>query len=397
PTTFVDESSISISVPEHATAGAVTPVEHKSISAVDEPVDATRTAKGLLIASANPDEAVLSSTEDTPADAQRDITPTALAQTQVKQTTADTASDSAIDSDELQKDSASAAAAKEQSADVNFKPVSKGDVASDVDEPAQRPYDEVDSVMYPTVSERNVPLRPGRLDVGEKSVTVSTEAAAVPEPIVTTPSYVMHYSESLFGDSASLNPGLITIEDLHAAQKAAAVVGVSAVNATTVSRKSRDSGFHGGDGGDISVSQRMKRFISGKRSDIPRGRASSEVDSRDVPTSPKSVVSGILADTREKITSQYRSSRGSHEGKRGSGAPSATIVGDDDDLKQTSHSIPGSFPSAQASGRHSESETAARMDAAASQDESPLSSENEGGKDKHRRHTILGVIKRIFR
>ncbi|KAJ2572394.1 hypothetical protein IW140_000845 [Coemansia sp. RSA 1813] len=284
---------------------------------------------------------------------------------------------------------------KEQGADDITPPAPAKGATGDDGIPAQRSYDEVDSVMYPTVSERNVAARPAKLDIGEKGARTPTEQDSA---AAATPSYVMHYPESLFGDTASITPGIITIEDLHAAQKASAVVGVSTISATTAGRRSRDSGFHGSDGGDFTVGQRMKRFISGKRGESPRGRVSSEMDSRDVPTSPKSMVSGILADTREKLSSQHRTSRGSHDGKRMSGAPSATVVDEDEDLKHASPSIPGSFPSVQASGRHSESETAARLDSDALQDESPLSSEGEGtGKDRHRRHTILGVIKRMFR
>ncbi|KAJ1885251.1 hypothetical protein LPJ81_006943, partial [Coemansia sp. IMI 209127] len=293
---------------------------------------------------------------------------------------------------------ATADADKEQGADTTTLPVPAKMVTGDDSAQAQRSYDEVDSVMYPAVSESSTTARLAKLDTNEKGpYETDTPPAEQDLAAAATPSYVMHYPESLFGDTASITPGIITIEDLHAAQKASAVVGVSAVSATTAGRRSRDSGFHGGDGGDYTVGQRMKRFISGKRDESPRGRTSTDLDSRDAPTSPKSMVSGILADTREKLSSQHRASRGSHDGKRVSGAPSATVVDDDDDLNHASLSIPGSFPSEQAIGRHSESETAARADSEALQDESPLSSEGEGAsKDKHRRHTILGVIKRMF-
>ncbi|KAJ1730468.1 hypothetical protein LPJ72_004459, partial [Coemansia sp. Benny D160-2] len=291
-------------------------------------------------------------------------------------------------------------AVKEHGADTSTPPVSVGKPVDNDSAPGQRSYDEVDSVMYPSVSRRSASTRPPRLDIAEHQASETELAADQQYSAAATPSYVMHYPESLFGDTASITPGLITIEDLHAAQKASAVVGVSAVSATTVGRRSRDSGFHGGDGGEYTVGQRMKRFISGKRSESPRGRASSDLDSRDAPTSPRSIASGILAETRDKLGPSHRASRGSHESKRPSGAPSSSALGgdDDDELKHASPSIPGSFPSAQASGRFSESETTARIDPDASLDESPLSSEGEGtGKDKHRRHTILGVIKRIFR
>ncbi|KAJ2512237.1 hypothetical protein H4217_006982, partial [Coemansia sp. RSA 1939] len=291
-------------------------------------------------------------------------------------------------------------AVKEQGADTSTPPVSVDKPVDNDSAPDQRSYDEVDSVMYPSVSRRSASTRPPRLDIAEHQASETELATDQQYSAAATPSYVMHYPESLFGDTASITPGLITIEDLHAAQKASAVVGVSTVSATTVGRRSRDSGFHGGDGGEYTVGQRMKRFISGKRSESPRGRASSDLDSRDAPTSPRSIASGILAETRDKLGPSHRASRGSHESKRPSGAPSSSALGgdDDDELKHASPSIPGSFPSAQASGRFSESETTARIDPDASLDESPLSSEGEGtGKDKHRRHTILGVIKRIFR
>ncbi|KAJ2854515.1 hypothetical protein GGI22_004469, partial [Coemansia erecta] len=294
---------------------------------------------------------------------------------------------------------AAADANREQGADTSTLPVSAKMASGGDSAQAQRSYDEVDSVMYPTVSESRTTVRPAKLDTSENGAyETDTPPAGQDSATAATPSYVMHYPESLFGDTASITPGIITIEELHAAQKASAVVGVSAISATTAGRRSRDSGFHGSDGGDFTVGQRMKRFISGKRDKSPRGRTSTDLDSRDTPTSPKSIVSGILADTREKLSLQHRASRGSYDGKRISGAPSATVIDDDEDLKHASLSIPGSFPSEQAVGRHSESEAAAHVDSEALQDESGLSSEGEGAsKDKHRRHTILGVIKRMFR
>ncbi|KAJ2777276.1 hypothetical protein GGI15_004566 [Coemansia interrupta] len=224
----------------------------------------------------------------------------------------------------------------------------------------QKPFDEVDSVLYPTVSER-------------KTASAAVPSSEGAEANVTTPSYIMHYPESLFGDASSIAPGLITIEDLHIAQKASAVVGVSAVNATSIGRRSRDSGYHPTIDGDSTMGQRMKRFISGRRSD-----ASSKT-----PKSP------------------LRSSRASTDSKHVSMSPSATTVGVEDDAEaQFAQKIPGSFPSEQTSARHSDSETSHRPDqAAVQQGDSADSSDNENhpAKDKHRRHTILGVFKRIFR
>ncbi|KAJ1893443.1 hypothetical protein GGI09_006069, partial [Coemansia sp. S100] len=225
---------------------------------------------------------------------------------------------------------------------------------------------------------------------------------------VTTPSYVMHYPESLFGDTNSITPGLITMDDLHSAQKASAVVGVSAINATSVGRKSRDSGHHHhhllGES-EASVSQRMKRFIAGKRSDGP-ARSPSDVE----PVSPiKGNVAGLF--------SQYRSSRTSVETKRASAAASAldsvaaseldltetrgmrsaTIHGSfEDELSKHGHTIPGSFPAenvAAGPGSDGEAVNPSETEHAAEGN----TSENEGGKDRHRRHTILGVFKRMFR
>ncbi|KAJ2044602.1 hypothetical protein GGI08_007058, partial [Coemansia sp. S2] len=225
---------------------------------------------------------------------------------------------------------------------------------------------------------------------------------------VTTPSYVMHYPESLFGDTNSITPGLITMDDLHSAQKASAVVGISAINATSVGRKSRDSGHHHhhllGES-EASVSQRMKRFIAGKRSDGP-ARSPSDVE----PVSPiKGNVAGLF--------SQYRSSRTSVETKRASAAASAldsvaaseldltetrgmrsaTIHGSfEDELSKHGHTIPGSFPAenvAAGPGSDGEAVNPSETEHAAEGN----TSENEGGKDRHRRHTILGVFKRMFR
>ncbi|KAJ2001044.1 hypothetical protein GGI04_003900 [Coemansia thaxteri] len=228
-----------------------------------------------------------------------------------------------------------------------------------------------------------------------------------PEASVMTPSYVMHYSDSVFGDANSIAPGLITMDDLHTAQKASAVVGVSAVNATSVGRKSRESGHHHLHGdGEASVGQRMKRFISGKRTDSP-----SRVLPDAEPTSPtKGGVTGLL--------SQYRSSRTSHETKRASattsahdsasqsmvdvpearGARSATVHGSfEDELSKHGHTIPGSFPVERTDSQHSDGE-GAQVTEPAQVVESNASSENEGGKSHHhRRHTILGVFKRMFR
>ncbi|KAJ2054294.1 hypothetical protein GGI08_004632, partial [Coemansia sp. S2] len=232
--------------------------------------------------------------------------------------------------------------------------------------------------------------------------------ASQSEVNVTTPSYVMHYPESLFGDTNSITPGLITMDDLHSAQKASAVVGVSAINATSVGRKSRDSGHHHhhllGES-EASVSQRMKRFIAGKRSDGP-ARSPSDVE----PVSPtKGNVAGLF--------SQYRSSRTSVETKRASaaasaldsvaaseldltetrGTRSATIHGSfEDELAKHGHSIPGSFPAenvAAGPGSDGEGVNPSETEHAAEGN----TSENEGGKDRHRRHTILGVFKRMFR
>ncbi|KAJ2242762.1 hypothetical protein IW137_004620, partial [Coemansia sp. RSA 1287] len=186
-----------------------------------------------------------------------------------------------------------------------------------------------------------------------------------------TPSYVMHYPESLFGDTASVTPGLITMDDLHAAQKASAVVGVSAVSATSTGRRSRDSGFQTDP--DASVGQRMRRFISGRRADT----ASNAREARAL--SP----TRVFADTKDKLVSQYRASRSSQDSKRGSGAP--TMVEDE----ERQGSIPGSYPV-----------TSAPQSANVSDGEQPVeesAGEDEEAKDKHRRHTIMGVFKRIFR
>ncbi|KAJ2418281.1 hypothetical protein GGF47_005060, partial [Coemansia sp. RSA 2524] len=179
-----------------------------------------------------------------------------------------------------------------------------------------------------------------------------------------TPSYVMHYPESLFGDTASVTPGLITMDDLHAAQKASAVVGVSAVSATSTGRRSRDSGFQTDP--DASVGQRMRRFISGRRADT----ASNAREARAL--SP----TRVFADTKDKLVSQYRASRSSQDSKRGSGAP--TMVEDE----ERQGSIPGSYPV-----------TSAPQSANVSDGEQPVeesAGEDEEAKDKHRRHTIMG-------
>ncbi|KAJ2752822.1 hypothetical protein GGI19_003571, partial [Coemansia pectinata] len=261
-----------------------------------------------------------------------------------------------------------------------------------------RSFDEVDSVMYPSEAQAGSAMH-NTLESGD---------ASQPEVNVTTPSYVMHYPESLFGDTNSITPGLITMDDLHSAQKASAVVGVSAINATSVGRKSRDSGHHHhhllGDS-EASVSQRMKRFIAGKRSDGP-ARSPSDAE----PVSPtKGNVAGLF--------SQYRSSRTSVETKRASaaasaldsvaaseldltetrGARSATVHGSfEDELAKHGHTIPGSFPAENvAVGQGSDGEGANPSEAEPAGEGN--TSENEGGKDRHRRHTILGVFKRMFR
>ncbi|KAJ2492449.1 hypothetical protein IWW37_001496, partial [Coemansia sp. RSA 2050] len=256
-----------------------------------------------------------------------------------------------------------------------------------------RSFNEVDSVLYPSETQAD------------------GDASLLPEANVTTPSYVMHYPESLFGDTNSITPGLITMDDLHTAQKASAVVGVSAINATSVGRKSRDSGHHHhhhllGES-EASVSQRMKRFIAGKRSDGP-GRSSSDAE----PVSPvKGNVAGLF--------SQYRSSRTSMETKRASattsalesvaaseldlteatrGTRSATVHGGsfEDELAKHGHTIPGSFPVENvAGGPGSDGEGVNLAETEHAGDGN--TSENEGGKDRHRRHTILGVFKRMFR
>ncbi|KAJ2022378.1 hypothetical protein IWW57_004545, partial [Coemansia sp. S610] len=253
-----------------------------------------------------------------------------------------------------------------------------------------RSFDGVDSVLYPSEAQ------------------AGGEASPLPEANVTTPSYVMHYPESLFGDTNSITPGLITMDDLHTAQKASAVVGVSAINATSVGRKSRDSGHHHhhllGES-EASVSQRMKRFIAGKRSD-GHGRTSTDAE----PVSPvKGNVAGLF--------SQYRSSRSSMETKRASattsalesvaasemdlteatrGTRSATVHGGsfEDELAKHGHTIPGSFPAENVAGPGSDGEG---VNLAEAEHGDGNTSENEGGKDRHRRHTILGVFKRIFR
>ncbi|KAJ2894561.1 hypothetical protein IWW38_002537, partial [Coemansia aciculifera] len=212
---------------------------------------------------------------------------------------------------------------------------------------------------------------------------------------------------SLFGDTNSITPGLITMDDLHMAQKASAVVGVSAVNATSVGRKSRDSGHHHLLGeSEASVSQRMKRFIAGKRSDVPPGRAPSDVE---LAGTAKGGVTGLF--------SQYRSSRTSVDTKRPSaaasalesvaasesdltetrGTRSATVHGSfEDELAKHGHTIPGSFPTENVgTSQLSDSEVASPADGEYAGEGN--TSENEGGKDRHRRHTILGVFKRMFR
>ncbi|KAJ2337351.1 hypothetical protein GGI00_000292, partial [Coemansia sp. RSA 2681] len=261
-----------------------------------------------------------------------------------------------------------------------------------------RSFDEVDSVLYPSEA---------RPDSVAHNAPESGNVSP-PEATVTTPSYVMHYPESLFGDTNSITPGLITMDDLHTAQKATAVVGVSAINATSVGRKSRDSGHHHhhllGES-ETSVGQRMKRFIAGKRSDLPLGRVPSDAE----PVSPtKGSVAGLF--------SQYRSSRTSMDTKRTSaatsalesvaasesdltearGTRSATVHGSfEDELAKHGHTIPGSFPVEHTSSQLSDGEGVNPADEEHAGEGN--TSENEGGKDRHRRHTILGVFKRMFR
>ncbi|KAJ2341077.1 hypothetical protein GGH91_003970, partial [Coemansia sp. RSA 2671] len=172
---------------------------------------------------------------------------------------------------------------------------------------------------------------------------------------------------------------------------------------------SRDSGHHHhhhllGES-EASVSQRMKRFIAGKRSD-GHGRTSTDAE----PVSPvKGNVAGLF--------SQYRSSRSSMETKRASattsalesvaasemdlteatrGTRSATVHGGsfEDELAKHGHTIPGSFPAENVAGPGSDGEG---VNLAEAEHGDGNTSENEGGKDRHRRHTILGVFKRMFR
>ncbi|KAJ1884605.1 hypothetical protein LPJ66_010533, partial [Kickxella alabastrina] len=225
-------------------------------------------------------------------------------------------------------------------------------------ESERKPLDEVDSVINQSTYDRDL----------ASASAVATDG--VP-PVVTTPSYIMHYPESLFGDASSIAPALITIEDLQSAQKAHAVVGVSAINATSTGRRSRDSGYQAVDS-EVSVSQRMKRFISGRRSE-----ALSKL-----PKSP------------------LRSSGASEDGKRMSVSASTTTVGVEEHLNDDNiiSKIPGSFPSEHNSDNEAAGQ-AKRSDA--EHDESAGSSDAEQqqqpSKDKRRRHTIFGVIKSIFR
>ncbi|KAJ2562472.1 hypothetical protein GGH12_003166, partial [Coemansia sp. RSA 1822] len=216
-------------------------------------------------------------------------------------------------------------------------------------------------------------------EVSERDIrathAMSSATLTASESSPATPSYVMHYPESLFGDTASVTPGLITMDDLHAAQKASAVVGVSAVSATSTGRRSRDSGFQTDN--DASVGQRMRRFISGRRADT----ASNAREARAL--SP----TRMFADTKDKLVSQYRASRSSQDSKRGSGAP--TVV-EDEEVKHGS--IPGSYPATSAPQSANASDGEAEQ---APFEES--AGEDEESKDKHRRHTIMGVFKRIFR
>ncbi|KAJ2081130.1 hypothetical protein H4R24_002552 [Coemansia sp. RSA 988] len=247
-------------------------------------------------------------------------------------------------------------------------------------------HEKSDSELQPVQSERDI--------TATHAMSSDTLSAIDPNPA--TPSYVMHYPESLFGDSASITPGLITIEDLHAAQKASPVVGVSTVNATSSGRKSRDSGFYQSTDGDASVGQRMRRLMSGRRADTG-GRAATGLEAREGRAKSPT---RLFTDAREKLVSQYRSTRNSQEYKRGSGAPSATTIGADEEEDEDSkyHAmIPGSYPSAA-----QQKEGGGDGDVAAEQkqpayDNSAGSSDNEATKDHHRRHTIMGVFKRIFR
>ncbi|KAJ2793737.1 hypothetical protein H4S07_006962, partial [Coemansia furcata] len=75
-----------------------------------------------------------------------------------------------------------------------------------------RSFDEVDSVLYPSEVQASSAMHN----------TVESGDTPQAEVTVTTPSYVMHYPESLFGDANSITPGLITMDDLHMAQKASA-------------------------------------------------------------------------------------------------------------------------------------------------------------------------------
>ncbi|KAJ2802570.1 hypothetical protein H4R21_002367 [Coemansia helicoidea] len=222
--------------------------------------------------------------------------------------------------------------------------------------------------------------------------------AADPSPV--TPSYVMHYPESLFGDAASIAPGLITIDDLHAAQKASAVVGVSAISATSTGRKSRDSGIYQPGDSEPSVGKRMRRFISIRRGDSSERRSSDASAHEERSRSPTQV----LADAREKIASQHRSARTSLDSRRPSEAASTVEVGADDgdedrvariDSSKSMAAIPGAFPSAgQQSGDASDADAADSQAQGAFEGDAAA---DEAGKDRHRRHSLMGVFKRIFR
>ncbi|KAJ2599628.1 hypothetical protein GGF39_002144 [Coemansia sp. RSA 1721] len=244
---------------------------------------------------------------------------------------------------------------KKASSKPHVRGIFKDDEAASIE---HKSFDEVDSVLFPTARER-------------RRAAESAAADEIAEANVTSPSYEMHYPGSLFGDVPATAPALTTMEELHTAQKASPVVGVSAVNATSIGRRSRDSGYQPVEG-ESSVGQRMKKFISGRRSD-----ASSKM-----PRSP------------------LRSSRTSQDSKHASVSASTTTINPDDEYDSGFVArIPGAFPSFKSSARHSDSEASHRVDqATASQEDSAGSSENDQPpRDRHRRHTILGVIKRIFR
>ncbi|KAJ1956098.1 hypothetical protein EC988_001526 [Linderina pennispora] len=174
----------------------------------------------------------------------------------------------------------------------------------------------------------------------------------------------MHYPESLFGDNASLNTtGVITMDELHMAQKATPVVGVSAVNVTSAGSGGRSWGagmrrFADNEG---SVGSRMKRLITNKRGDSPP-----MVKDASGTASPGESL-GTADDSESRVSR------------------SATIVGE-------GVTIPGTFPSsAKLDGREGD----APAQAESSQQGS--ASDSEPKRQRPRRHTILGVFKRIFR